>query len=128
MKNVKPVCELVGHLHTPFPVWLKLPVQSLQSLACHDSGFLPSSMLVRQFLALVIQRGLVMVDVEKISWHGELMPLLREEFRKRAQFSAVRTAFSVASFGIVSNFDHVARNRPWHPNPIIAKKPAFIGD
>src|ERR1700733_11731066 len=69
VKDVKRVRELVRHFHAPFALWLKFAIQALQSLASHDGSFLPSGVLVRQFLALVIEFGLVVIDVKKVPRH-----------------------------------------------------------
>jgi hypothetical protein len=41
----------------------------LQSLAGHDGCFVPSSVFVGQFLALEIEIGAVVVNVEKVPGH-----------------------------------------------------------
>jgi hypothetical protein len=69
VKDVKRIRELVRHFHAPFEPWLKFAIQTLQSLASHDGGFLPGGVLVRQFLALVIEVGMVVIDVKKVPRH-----------------------------------------------------------
>jgi hypothetical protein len=59
----------VRSLHPPFFIRLQLAVQTLQSLANHNGFFMSGGLLVRQFLALVIEFGTVVVGVKKISGH-----------------------------------------------------------
>jgi hypothetical protein len=71
VQDVKSVLKLVHYLRPPFPIRLKLSIQTLQSLPSYDHRFMPSGMFVRQCLALVFKLGVVMVDVEKVPWHGK---------------------------------------------------------
>jgi hypothetical protein len=71
VQDVKRVLELVHNLHPPFPIWLKLAVQTLQGPASHDRCFMPCGMFIRQFLAHEIEFGAVVVDVEKVPRHGK---------------------------------------------------------
>jgi hypothetical protein len=72
MQDIKSIGELVRHLHAPFPSRLELAVETLQNLASHDGSFPPSGVLVRQFLALVINLGPVVIDVKEVSRHLEI--------------------------------------------------------
>ena len=65
VQNVEGVLELVHYFHPPFPIRLEFAVQTLQYLTGCDGCFLPSGMLVRQFLAIVVEFVALVVDVEK---------------------------------------------------------------
>jgi len=65
------ILKFVRHHHPPFPVGGESAIQALQDLTSRDRGLPPCSMFVRQFLALVILYGAVVVDVEKIPRHPD---------------------------------------------------------
>ena len=71
MQDVEGVLELVHNLHAPLPIWLELAVQTLQRPASHDGRFVPGSVFIRQFLTHEIEFGTVVVDMEKVPWHGK---------------------------------------------------------
>jgi hypothetical protein len=69
VQDVKRVLKFVRHFHSPFAVGRELAVYTLQYLPGRDGGFLPGSVLVRQFFANLVRFGLVVKDMEKISGH-----------------------------------------------------------
>jgi hypothetical protein len=71
VQDVEGVLELVHNLHAPLPIWLELAVQTLQRPASHDGRFVPGSVFIRQFLTHEIEFSTVVVDMEKVPWHGK---------------------------------------------------------
>jgi hypothetical protein len=69
VQGEKRILKFVCHHHPPFPGGGKSAILALQNLAGHDRRFPPCRMFVRQFLALVILDGAVVVDVKKIPGH-----------------------------------------------------------
>jgi hypothetical protein len=75
VQNIKRVGEFVSHFHTPSTIGLELAIQTLQSLTSHNSCFFPSRVMVRKILAFVIELGLMVIDVKKVSRHLKAIPL-----------------------------------------------------
>jgi hypothetical protein len=73
VQDKKRILKFVRHYHPPFPGGGQAAVQALRDLAGRYRRLLPRSMLVRQFLALVILYGAVVVNVEKIPGHWDEM-------------------------------------------------------
>jgi hypothetical protein len=69
VQNVQRVLKLVGYFHPPSVARRQLTVYALQHLPCRDCSFPPSGMFVRQFLALVVEFGSVVIGVKEIPWH-----------------------------------------------------------
>src|SRR4051812_34805185 len=64
---------LIGHLQLPFLARLEFAIDVLEQLSCNEGRFAPGGAGVWQFFALGVVSPALVIDIEKVSRHGDKM-------------------------------------------------------